>query len=39
LWREYFCPHAIAIDDTAEGIDALRRGGHPHAARAGTFGR
>lgn len=39
LWRGYFCPHAIAIHDAAEGIDALRRGGHPHAARADTFGR
>lgn len=39
LWREYFCPYAIAIHDAAEGVDALRRGGHPHAAPADTFGR
>lgn len=39
LWREYFCPHTIAIRDAAEGIDALRRGGHPDAPRAVTFGR
>lgn len=39
LWREYFCPHAFPIEDPAEGIEALRRGGHPRAARAGTFGR
>jgi len=39
LWRDYFCPHAIAIHDAAEGIDALRRGGPPDAARADTSGR
>jgi len=39
LWREYFCPHAIAIQDAAEGIDALLRGGHPYAGGADTFGR
>jgi hypothetical protein len=39
LWREYFCPHAIAIRDPAEGVDALRRGGHPDAPRADDFGR
>ena len=33
LWREYFCPHTIAIRDAAEGVDALRRGGHPDAPR------
>ena len=31
LWREYFCPHRVPIFDVAEGIDALRRGGHPNA--------
>ena len=38
LWREYFCPQKVPIDDVAEGIDALRRGGHPNsgAARPGT---
>lgn len=39
LWREYFCPHAMAIRDAADGIEALRRGGHPEAPRADTFGR
>lgn len=29
LWREFFCPRGIAIDSAAEGIDALKRGGHP----------
>ena len=32
LWREYFCPQKVPIYDPAEGIDALRRGGHPNAA-------
>jgi hypothetical protein len=31
LWREYFCPQRVPIYDVAEGLDALRRGGHPHA--------
>lgn len=31
LWREYFCPQKVPIYDVAEGIDALRRGGHPHS--------
>ena len=31
LWREYFCPQKVPIFDPAEGIDALRRGGHPNA--------
>ena len=31
LWREYFCPMKVPIFDVAEGIDALRRGGHPNA--------
>jgi len=30
LHREYFCPMHRAIFSAAEGIDALRRGGHPH---------
>jgi hypothetical protein len=29
LWREYFCPREIPIRSAAEGIDALKRGGHP----------
>ena len=31
LRREYFCPHNLPIATVAEGIDALRRGGHPNA--------
>ena len=31
LWREYFCPQKVPIYDVAEGIDALRRGGHPNS--------
>jgi hypothetical protein len=31
LYREYFCPQRAIIFDAAEGIDALRRGGHPNA--------
>lgn len=31
LWRDYFCPQRVPIFDVAEGIDALRRGGHPNA--------
>lgn len=31
LWREYFCPMKVPIFDPAEGVDALRRGGHPNA--------
>ena len=31
LLREYFCPMRTPIFDPAEGIDALRRGGHPNA--------
>jgi len=30
LRREYFCPQNSPIADAAEGIDALRRGGHPN---------
>jgi hypothetical protein len=29
LHREYFCPQGEAIASGEEGIDALRRGGHP----------
>ena len=32
LAREYFCPQSAIIWDAAEGIDALRRGGHPRKA-------
>ena len=31
LRRQYFCPQGVPIQNAAEGIDALRRGGHPHA--------
>lgn len=31
LRREYFCPQSVSILSAAEGIDALRRGGHPDA--------
>ncbi len=31
LRREYFCPSNEPIKSAAEGIDALRRGGHPDA--------
>lgn len=31
LSREYFCPGAIIIHKAEEGVDALRRGGHPEA--------
>ena len=31
LYREYFCPMKTPIFDPAEGIHALRRGGHPNA--------
>ena len=29
LYREYFCPLKEPIANRAEGLDALRRGGHP----------
>lgn len=31
LRREYFCPQSVPISSAAEGIDALKRGGHPFA--------
>ena len=30
LWREFFCPLELPIRTAAEGIDALKRGGHPN---------
>ena len=27
---EYFCPQGVPIANAAEGVDALRRGGHPN---------
>jgi hypothetical protein len=32
LRREFFCPQNTPIFDAAEGVDALRRGGHPNKA-------
>ena len=29
LRRQYFCPHNDPIQSSAEGVDALRKGGHP----------
>ena len=29
LYREYFCPQREAIASAREGVEALRRGGHP----------
>jgi hypothetical protein len=29
LYREYFCPQREPIGSAREGVDALRRGGHP----------
>jgi hypothetical protein len=31
LFREYFCPQREPITSAGEGVDALRRGGHPLA--------
>jgi CNP1-like family protein len=31
LAEQYFCPNGVPIASAAEGIDALRRGGHPWA--------
>lgn len=39
LWREYFCPHAIAIRSAVEGLDALRRGAHPDRPRLDAINR
>lgn len=33
LMREYFCPGGVAIRSAAEGVNALRRGGHPDVDR------
>jgi hypothetical protein len=37
LWREYFCPNAIAIRNPTEGLEALRRGAHPDRPRLDTI--
>lgn len=34
LAAEYFCAGRTPIQDAAEGVDALRRGGHPRASHA-----
>lgn len=33
LRREYFCPFDVGISTAAEGLDYLRRGGHPELRR------
>lgn len=33
LMRDYFCPDGVAIRSAAEGVNALRRGGHPDVGR------
>ena len=32
LRREYFCPQNAPVQDAAEALDALKRGGHPRKA-------
>lgn len=31
LYKEYFCPKNVIVYKAEEGVDALRRGGHPEA--------
>jgi CNP1-like family len=38
LRSNYFCPTRYTIQSTAEGVDALRRGGHPAVANTGSGG-
>jgi hypothetical protein len=38
LHWEYFCPNRIAVSDTAEGIMALEKGGHPWSRKPDTTG-
>lgn len=38
LAGQYFCPTRLTILSAAEGLDALRRGGHPAAANLGFGG-
>jgi hypothetical protein len=38
LRGQYFCPTRLSIQSVAEGLDALRRGGHPEVANTGTGG-
>lgn len=37
LRGDYFCPLGAAIANAAEGVDALRRGGHPNRGRASSY--
>ena len=39
LRSRYFCPKHLSIMSAAEGVDALRRGGHPMAAGIGNLER
>lgn len=39
LRSRYFCPLGAVIFDAAEGLNALRRGGHPMAERSASPGR
>jgi hypothetical protein len=36
LYTNYFCPSRASIVSAAEGVDALRRGGHPQATNLGA---
>jgi hypothetical protein len=38
LRGQYFCPTRYPIQSAAEGLDALRRGGHPAIANTGSGG-
>jgi len=38
LRGQYFCPTRLPIASAAEGLDALRRGGHPDVANTGSGG-
>lgn len=31
LWQEYFCPQSVPITSREDGINALKRGEHPHS--------
>ena len=37
LMRDYFCPAGMPIGDAAEGVSALKRGGHPASRSAGPW--
>ena len=38
LRSQYFCPERFSIQSAAEGLDALRRGGHPAIVNTGSGG-